>query len=565
MSRPPCETHGAGHDPDCTACVLVKREAITVAIATVNWLTGGAVSARSQRAWMRAIEAHPFLAGRRSDAYRNLLAVARVIMWCGKRSPVNPAIWTSIPTRARIMAKTGLSETTAKKWVKWLREHGFLATVTEGSTPRFRSTTHGGLVDDGAGNLGAEWALTAPLADAGFPQRSEDDHTPVDQAVSPEPEPISGDQKRPPAGSLSSEREPATDPPVVRRREDRTASNESEDATAWTWPLSATPGTKIDMLQAAQALRTRSAILRKVSAKHLRSLLRKHFRAGWTPNDVLHGLDHRPDGSAWTFTEPPRWLPGWIRHRLAPWHTADGAIAPSLSQQAAARRQAAATARAATAAEREQQLAKRVDASAGPAAAARAALVTAGPKAAAALQHHEDRQPTRLYNVKVLASYSGAPAPTEADHAPIPAGGAGEAGNGPQRPAQARQEPVVPDWIMTEPPEVFEREVLHRHELAHQSPQSATDATAMADRAWLARVVAAHTTRSGSPEPDKDFDESLEREALRRHQRPQRPDQAHVLDDGDGDDDAAAVAADRAWLAHVVAVQAAGKACWDEP
>jgi hypothetical protein len=54
-------------------------------------------------------------------------------------------------------------------------------------------------------------------------------------------------------------------------------------------------------------------------------------------------------------------------------------------------------------------------------------------------------------------------------------------------------------------------------------------------------VVAARTTLSGSPEPDKGFDENVEREALRRHKRPQPPDheQAQVL----GDDDAAAVAA----------------------
>ncbi|UBU19199.1 hypothetical protein [Nonomuraea gerenzanensis] len=494
-SRPPCEVHRAGFERTCTACVLVKREAITVAIATVNYLTGGAVSARSQRAWMRALEAHPYLAARRSDAYRNLLAVARVIMWCGKRSPVNPAVWTSIPTRARIVAKTGLSADTVKTWVRWLREHGFLATVTEGSTPRFRPGTRCGLVDDGAGRLGAEWALTIPLAPTleGFRELPGCDHTPDDQVVSRGSQPISGDQNPPPAGSLSDEREPATDSPVVRTREGRTTGNEGAAGTAWTWPLSATPETKIDMLKAAQALRTRSAILRKVSAKHLRSLLREPFGEKWTPNDVLHALDHRPDGTPWTFTEPPRWLPGWIRHRLAAWRTADGSLQPSLSQQRAARRQAATARQAAAAAEHRRRQACRVDADTGPAAAVRAALAAAGPNAAAALQRHEgDHRPVRLYFVKDRTLQNGAVTLHSTGQALAGPNATAPPEIGAQRSSESHAGPA-PARGMTEPANVFEREVLRRHALPEESedrrPHPSGPTPAM-ERAWLSRVAA---------------------------------------------------------------------------
>ena len=52
----------------------------------------------------------------------------------------------------------------------------------------------------------------------------------------------------------------------------------------------------------------------------------------------------------------------------------------------------------------------------------------------------------------------------------------------------------VPAWIMTEPPEVFQRDVLRRHALPDQLDDQAAhpgDPTAAMERAWLARVVAA--------------------------------------------------------------------------
>ncbi|MET7339123.1 hypothetical protein [Nonomuraea sp. NPDC005650] len=516
-SPEPCELHGAGHDPACTACRLVKREAITVALAAVNALVGGAVSARSQRAWMRAVETDPDLAGRRQDAFRNALAVAGIVMWSAKPSPVHPGVWTSIPTRARIMDRAGLKETAAKDWVRWLREHGYLGTVTEGSTPQYRGVFEG--QDDGAGNLGAEYVLTIPLARQGSPEplpaepaeASAQPAGPAAQENSP-PALVSGDEKRPPTVDLSKERSTQANSPVVRAREDRTAGSESADATDWMWPLSATPETKIEMLQAAQALRARSPILRTITAKHLRSLLREYFRGGWSPNDVLHGLDHRPDGTAWTFTEPPRWLPGWIRHRLAAWRTPTddsiGELLPSLSQQRAALRQAAAAEQAAAAAARQRLLAGRVDAGAGPAAAARAALAAAGPQAAEALQRHQDQQPADLYNVKIMASHSGASTPPAGDRPlsrPQPSNReAIDAPCGSQRPA-GRDSEITPSSIT--PPSAAIDDAMEDTDAGHAAFLAANDARNAANagrRAELveqARAIAAARTASAPANP----------------------------------------------------------------
>jgi hypothetical protein len=56
-----------------------------------------------------------------------------------------------------------------------------------------------------------------------------------------------------------------------------------------------------------------------------------------------------------------------------------------------------------------------------------------------------------------------------------------------------------PAWIMSEPEEVFEREVRRRHELPHRPGRASildNAPTAAMDRAWLARVVVAQRVRA---------------------------------------------------------------------
>ncbi|MFC7582529.1 hypothetical protein ACFQYP_00970 [Nonomuraea antimicrobica] len=84
-----------------------------------------------------------------------------------------------------------------------------------------------------------------------------------------------------------------------------------------------------------------------MTAWYLRWLLKPFLGAGWTVADVLHALDVRPDGSAWTYTwqsvNELRHIPGWVRHRLGAWLDEDGQVLPSRSQRemsAAARRRA---------------------------------------------------------------------------------------------------------------------------------------------------------------------------------------------------------------------------------
>jgi DNA-binding transcriptional MerR regulator len=95
---------------------------------------------------------------------------------------------------------------------------------------------------------------------------------------------------------------------------------------ASSWPATVTPVTKKDRLAACERLIAEIPLFRKLSGRHLRSVLRRAFDRGATISDIRHALDYRPDGSAWIHTHAPRWVPGWVRHRLSAWITRDGQL-----------------------------------------------------------------------------------------------------------------------------------------------------------------------------------------------------------------------------------------------
>lgn len=334
-------------------------------MTATNQVVGPVAAARSQRAWLQAVQAHPDFLLIRSDGQRNLVAVTRVIMWRAWRPEVNPGVWLSRPTNERIMQLTGLKQTACKRWRAWLRERGFLGTVTEGSTPGTRGSHHdgdngtgNGGQGDGAENLAAEYVLLVPL-DPEQPRPpiaapSGTGDAPQDRAAGSGPLPgvrpltqsCSGEESRPPSVVLSKERTTTIRPIAGAHTRDPGNSPPSKDigkatskivsagVTVLTWSLSATPGTRAQMLLAAEALRASAAVLRQLSARHLRSLLREFFTAGWSPADMLWALDHRPDGSGWKFTSTPTFVPGWVRFRLSCWRDEAGAPIASRAQRA---------------------------------------------------------------------------------------------------------------------------------------------------------------------------------------------------------------------------------------
>ncbi len=270
--------------------------------------------ASDQQAFLRALREDPEVLGLRYDGYGNLLRVAQVIAWA--------ADWNTMcsrPTIAGICERTGLSKASVKRWVRWLREHGWLGVVEQGTTVRFRKGTSAGLEDDGLGNRAALWVLCIPRG-----------ITPV-----------------PPGDASSDQVKRVSEPPSLslpkRDKEDPTRTREAPRRArrtpriSPTWGLHQSPGTKRDKLKACERLRQESTTLRRMTAWYLRWLLKPFLVAGWTVADVLHALDVRADGSAWTYTwssaDELRHIPGWVRHRLAAWVDEDGQVLPSRSQR----------------------------------------------------------------------------------------------------------------------------------------------------------------------------------------------------------------------------------------
>lgn len=75
-----------------------------------------------------------------------------------------------------------------------------------------------------------------------------------------------------------------------------------------------------------------------ISCAALASELRVWFEAGWTPAEVLHGIDFGPEG-AWTFTTAPNDVRAWLRYRLSHHKDNEGQPLPSPSTRAKARRE----------------------------------------------------------------------------------------------------------------------------------------------------------------------------------------------------------------------------------
>ena len=205
---------------------------------------------------------------------------------------------TSRPTWQRLMDIAGLRRSTVAKYLRLLRDAGLLGIVESGTTPQFRSFLH-----RLEGNRAAVYVLCVPAP-----------ASPVEETRTP----------------TSSPKESLNTPPHAR-----------EDTG--------------EHLAPTREVQRQAPVLSEISDRYLRSVLRPYWDAGWTVSDVLHCLDHTPDGSLWPHTDRIRHVPGWVRYRLAAWA---GLASPSQQRAAwhevllaeqAARRAECASVRAAAA------------------------------------------------------------------------------------------------------------------------------------------------------------------------------------------------------------------------
>ncbi|MEV1170114.1 hypothetical protein [Nonomuraea sp. NPDC049784] len=270
--------------------------------------------APSQRDFLRAVKEHPNALALKCHAYRNLTEVAaKLAHW---------ADWTTMttrPTEQRIADELDLALSTVKRWIRWLREHGFLGVVEEGTKNRYRRGNRCGLDEDGLGNRAAVWVLCVPA-----PETDEHD-TRTDKTTTEPP-------------SCTSRRGVHEGP--THARETR-SSRRRKDRISTTGEPAATPGTKRharrQAFETAQKLHDTNPLLERLSPWYIRHLTRVFVAAGWSADDVRHALNHQPDGMAWTYTwtsrDQIRNVPGWVRFRLAAWLDEHGRPVPGKSQR----------------------------------------------------------------------------------------------------------------------------------------------------------------------------------------------------------------------------------------
>ncbi len=350
----------------------------------------------------------------RADGFATLRQLVAVLAWSADWQVQRERRQMLVSVPQRVLAdRCGRSERTVRRHLRVLEEVGMLATVREGTTPEFQPAA---LEDEG--NVTPVYVLLLPvsvLADVPGCERLAGDLT-----LDPSPASEHGPGKprrlslvdidvRPPFTPYGSE----THPPHARETATRTeplrgpephggaprrglrAAHRHLEHVVWTatgspeepsrgfsqvnapiehrWLPHETPRTNSERLAAADELRWRLPVLRRISAAHVRHVAREFFLAGWNVLDVHYAIDYRPDGSPVPHSgdlgvaRPADWL----AYRLAAWRDQTGTVSRSRSQRLALERA-------------EQRARTRANQEAAAAEAARRAAVDDSPAARAA-------------------------------------------------------------------------------------------------------------------------------------------------------------------------------------
>jgi hypothetical protein len=116
-----------------------------------------------QRHWLSALKRAEWVEDIRVDGRENLLAIAKHVALA--------ADWTTLeswPGWDRLMAKSGVSETSVQRWVQELKLRGWIVVVETGSTPLTRpmalTLPDGTAISREDGNRRAVYALRIPLS-----------------------------------------------------------------------------------------------------------------------------------------------------------------------------------------------------------------------------------------------------------------------------------------------------------------------------------------------------------------------------------------------------------------
>ena len=347
-------------------------------------------------AWEAAVVALGVERGLRRDSAATLAKMAAGLLAAAEGGA------TSAPTWAKLAEAVGCDERTVARWLAWLRAAGLLVTVEHGSTEQFRPRAM-----DLEGNRAAVYLLTVPVPDRGVPVTDAPRVSVSDRRVTPRAS-LPRERRRTPPHART--RAGASPPgPLVAAGRTKDGRGGGEGQVRDRGPAGQGPRARrrAEQLAVAVALRERSLDLRAISAAAVAAVARPLLDAGWETADLMHAIDHTPDGTARRFTAGPGIQPwagidvdrpgqsrraerfsapvgspgAWLAWRLRPWA---GHQPPAAARRAAAQaaRAAAAAAAAARAAANAATIAAAAPAPVGFAAARRALRESAGQRPA---------------------------------------------------------------------------------------------------------------------------------------------------------------------------------------
>lgn len=334
----------------------IERDRLAARFDLAAYLPAGSTYVRCQGDWLKELRAHVEAAGLREDAQANLLKVAWLI--CLRAS------WTDNTARVswdEVAAAADLTRRSVARWIRWLRKHGWLGHIERGTVARWRTAVENALYGDQARQ--PVYLLCAPSTARPARQIAAED-VPAASTASATDEPF------PVTDKVSQLSTGTTVTPTLPQESSRKKSLHAREIR-WQW----TPKTRAERLRAAEQIQSRcgssvlevndatkggarrvvSSAIRELSARYLAHLARDFWLSGWTVKDVLHAVDHAPDGTRHAFSVEHVHSPAaWFSYRLGLWRDTAGEPVASIT----ARRNQAAAERAAERSARKAELAR---------------------------------------------------------------------------------------------------------------------------------------------------------------------------------------------------------------
>lgn len=285
-------------------------------------LPEGCTIPRRVSEWIDEALAHPGTATMTARSWRTYRAFVHAIANAiDPQTKTTTFSWSSLADAvAQADPQAGHSRASVDRYLRQLREWQLLGIVATGRTAQYAPKGNGGINERAVYVLAVTRRLrsvegfeTPPLGEACVAPRTRAGED-LAQAQA-EAEPLRGRPHE-----------------AAQARQQHLPAHRQQPM----WSRTVTPKRKDEMLAAAATLcHLIPAIGARLSPRHVRSILRPYFLAGWTLSDVQHAIDRRPNGDKWPHdgADGVSNMGAWLTNRLAAWLDTHGTVRRSQSQR----------------------------------------------------------------------------------------------------------------------------------------------------------------------------------------------------------------------------------------